>query len=159
LVFSSIHANTAAGAIPRMLDLGCEPFLLASTLNLVIAQRLVRILCPKCREAVPISDVVMRRLSDSRGGVSESVRSTLTHNYISKGCPHCLNTGFRGRCGIFEILLIDDDIKRMIVGKASSDEIWDAAREKDPKSMLEDGLIKVSKGITSVEEVFRVISE
>src|SRR4030042_4049028 len=81
LVFSSIHANTAAGAIPRMLDLGCEPFLLASTLNLVIAQRLVRILCPKCREAVPISDMVLKRLADSRGGVSGGARRTLAYNY------------------------------------------------------------------------------
>ena len=159
LVFSSVHANTASGAIPRMLDLGCEPFLLASTLNMIIAQRLVRILCPKCRESVPISDVIWRRLHETRGGISESVASTLTNNFIPKGCPHCLNTGFRGRCGIFEILLIDDDIKRLIVEKASSDYIWDTARAKGPKTMLEDGLIKVSKGITSIEEVFRVISE
>ncbi len=159
LVFSSIHANTAAGAIPRMLDLGCEPFLLASTLNMVIAQRLVRILCPKCRVEEPLSEVVLRRLGEARGGVSESVAGILKSNFVSKGCSHCLNTGFRGRCGIFEILLIDDDIKKLIVDKTSSDEIWDFARTKGPKTMLEDGLIKVSKGITSIEEVFRVISE
>ncbi|KKQ56080.1 MAG: Type II secretion system protein E (GspE) [Candidatus Woesebacteria bacterium GW2011_GWC1_38_13] len=159
LVFSSVHANNASGAIPRMLDLGCEPFLLASTLNMVIAQRLVRILCPKCRESVPISDVILNRLQEVRGGISEGVRNALTNNFVPKGCSHCLNTGFRGRCGIFEILLIDDDIKKLIVEKASSDAIWDVARTKGPKSMLEDGLIKVSKGITSIEEVFRVISE
>lgn len=159
LVFSSVHANTAAGAIPRMLDLGCEPFLLASTLNMIVAQRLVRILCPKCRVTTPITGALLERLQETRGGVSKSVASVLNNNYVPKGCPHCLNTGFRGRCGIFEILLIDDDVKELIVQKASSDKIWDAARAKGPKTMLEDGLIKVSKGITSIEEVFRVISE
>lgn len=159
LVFSSVHANTASGAIPRMLDLGCEPFLLASTLNMVVAQRLVRILCPKCRVTQPISAPILERLREARGGISQGVASVLTNNYVPKGCPHCLNTGFRGRIGIFEILLIDDDIKELIVAKASSDKIWDTARAKGPKTMVEDGLIKVSKGITSIEEVFRVISE
>ncbi|KKQ83111.1 MAG: General secretion pathway protein E [Candidatus Woesebacteria bacterium GW2011_GWA1_38_8] len=111
------------------------------------------------RESVPISDVILNRLQEVRGGISEGVRNALTNNFVPKGCSHCLNTGFRGRCGIFEILLIDDDIKKLIVEKASSDAIWDVARTKGPKSMLEDGLIKVSKGITSIEEVFRVISE
>ncbi len=159
LVFSSVHANTSAGAIPRMLDLGCEPFLLASTLNMVIAQRLVRILCPKCKEETPISDSIWKRLSETRGGISESVGSRLTSNFVARGCSHCLNTGYRGRSGIFEILLLDDEIKKLIIEKRSSDEIWDAARSKGPKTMLEDGLIKVSKGITTIEEVFRVISE
>lgn len=159
LVFSSVHANTAAGAIPRMLDLGCEPFLLASTLNIVIAQRLVRILCSKCKTAAPINSSTMTRLRSVRGGISESVANMLSTNYLPKGCPHCLNTGFRGRCGIFEILLIDEDIKKLIIDKTPSDLIWDAARTKGPKSMLEDGLIKVSRGITSIQEVFRVISE
>ena len=159
LVFSSVHANTASGAIPRMLDLECEPFLLASTLNVVIAQRLVRILCSKCKQQTPITQSIIERLHEARGGISQSVANVMTHNYTPKGCPHCLNTGFRGRLGIFEILLIDGEVKEMIVQKASSDKIWDAARKKGPKTMLEDGLIKVSKGITSIEEVFRVISE
>lgn len=159
LVFSSVHANTAAGAIPRMLDLGCEPFLLASTLNMVIAQRLVRILCPKCKQKVPLTQPIIERLREARGGISPGVANMLNYNYVPKGCPHCLGTGFRGRIGIFEILLIDDDVKELIVQKSSSDKIWDTARKKGPKTMLEDGLIKVSKGITSIEEVFRVISE
>lgn len=159
LVFSSVHANTAAGAIPRMLDLGGEPFLIASTLNVVIAQRLVRILCNKCKEEIPISKPIMQRLRQTSGGISQGVANVLTHNYAAKGCPHCLNTGFRGRIGIFEILLVDGNVKDLIVAKASSDKIWEAARSKGPKTMLEDGLIKVSKGITSIEEVFRVISE
>jgi type IV pilus assembly protein PilB len=159
LVFSSVHANTAAGAIPRMLDLGGEPFLLASTLNVIIAQRLVRILCTKCKQKVPISKPILERLRSTRGGISQGVANVLTHNYVPKGCPHCLKTGFRGRIGIFEILLIDNRVRELIVAKSSSDKIWEAARANGPKTMLEDGLIKVSKGITSIEEVFRVISE
>jgi type IV pilus assembly protein PilB len=159
LVFSSVHANTAAGAVPRMLDLGCEPFLLASTLNMVIAQRLVRILCTKCSETIPITDAFYERLKEARGGIADSVLNMLTNNYKAKGCSHCLNTGFRGRCGIFEILKVDDDVKKSIVEKSTDSKIWEIARKKGQKNMLEDGLIKVSKGITSIEEVFRVISE
>ncbi len=159
LVFSSVHANTSSGAIPRMLDLGCEPFLLASTLNMVIAQRLVRILCHKCRQKVPMTQATIARLREVKGGISSGVLNALVDNYAPKGCSYCLNTGFRGRIGIFELLLIDDDVKKLIIQKASSDDIWNAARAKGPKTMLEDGLIKVSKGITSIEEVFRVISE
>ena len=159
LVFSSVHANTAAGAIPRMLDLGTEPFLLASTLNMVIAQRLVRILCPKCKEEVPISSLTRKKISEVRGGISPDIIKALTKNYIARGCPHCFGSGFRGRTGIFELLSITDDIKKLIVTKAPSDVIWDCARKGRPKTMLEDGLIKVSKGITTIEEVFRVISE
>lgn len=159
LVFSTVHANTSAGAIPRMLDLGCEPFLLASTLNMVIAQRLVRILCPKCKKTTPLTRSVVERINDVTNGISPSVISSLTTNYQAVGCPHCLNTGYRGRIGIFEILLIDSDIKKLIIEKVTGDDIWAAARKKGPKTMLEDGLIKVSKGITTIEEVFRVISE
>src|SRR4030066_1152285 len=159
LVFSSVHANTAAGALPRMVGLGAEAFLLASTLNMVVAQRLVRILCPKCKEEVPISAITMKKISEVRGGVSPDIRKALTNNFIAKGCPHCFNSGFRGRTGIFELLSVDDDIKKLIVEKAQTNVIWDTAREKRPKTMLEDGLIKVGKGLTSIEEVFRVISE
>lgn len=159
LVFSSVHANNAAGAVPRMLDLGGEPFLLASTLNMVIAQRLVRILCKKCSESTPITQPIIDRLKEAKGGISDKVISMLTNNYIPKGCNHCMNTGFKGRLGIFEIIIIDDELKRLIVEKETENAIWNSARKKGQKTMLEDGLIKVSRGITSIEEVFRVISD
>jgi type IV pilus assembly protein PilB len=84
LVFSSVHANTASGAIPRMLDLECEPFLLASTLNVVIAQRLVRILCPKCKQQTPITQSIIERLREARGGISQGVANVITHNYTPR---------------------------------------------------------------------------
>lgn len=159
LVFSTVHANNAAAAIPRMIDLGVEPFLLASTLNIVVAQRLVRILCPKCVEEIPISPLIKKRFNEAKNSVSVDIKRGLEKNYKPKGCSSCYYTGFRGRTGIFEVVLVDEEIQDLIVTKASSGSIWKAARKKGSKTMLEDGLIKVAKGITSIDEVFRVISE
>lgn len=159
LVFSSVHANNAAAAIPRMLDLGVEPFLLASTLNMVVAQRLVRVLCSKCREEIPISPLLQKRLDEAKKRVSLDIRTALKNNFLPKGCSACYQTGFRGRTGIFELLSVDEEIQGLIVAKAQSGLIWEAARRKGAKTMLEDGLIKVAKGLTTIEEVFRVISE
>ncbi|MDP3998144.1 MAG: GspE/PulE family protein [bacterium] len=159
LVFSSVHANTAAASIPRMIDLGVEPFLLASTLNTVVAQRLVRILCPKCMEEVALSPLLTKRLDDAKDKISPDIKKSIGKNFKPKGCPACYHTGFRGRTGIFEVISVDDEIQELIVLKSESRLIWESSRKKGTKSMLEDGLIKVAKGITSVEEVFRVISE
>lgn len=158
LVFSSVHANTAAGAVPRMMDLGVEPFLLASTLHMVIAQRLVRVLCPKCKKPVPISPIAHQWLADVKARINPKIVKAVTTNYEAPGCSYCRRTGFKGRIGIFEILDVDSEIRQAIVDKKSSDELWKMARIKHAKTMLEDGLIKVAKGITTIEEVFRVIS-
>lgn len=158
LVFSSVHANTAAGAIPRMMDLGVEPFLLASTLHMVIAQRLVRVLCPKCKKPVAISPIARQWLDDVKARINPKIVRTVTTNYEAHGCAYCRRTGYKGRIGIFEILDVDSEIREGIVNKKSSDDLWKMARAKHAKTMLEDGLIKVAKGITTIEEVFRVIS-
>ncbi len=159
LVVSSVHANTAAGAIPRMIDLGVEPFLLASTINLVMAERLVRVLCPKCKAQTPLTDVLKERLDRSGGKISSDIRKKVTTNYRGRGCSSCHHTGFRGRIGIFEIVHVDDAIRKLVIAKAQSNDIWETARKNGSKSMLEDGLIKVHKGMTTIEEIFRVISE
>jgi type IV pilus assembly protein PilB len=158
LVFSSVHANTSAGAVPRLLNLGAEPFLIASTLNMVIAQRLVRVLCPRCKKEEKIDDFLKERIDMIQDDVSADIKKTLKTNHQAVGCPACFNTGYRGRTGIFEILQIDRNVKKLIVNKSSSDEIWESARKSGAKTMLEDGLIKAAKGTTSMEEVFRVIS-
>lgn len=158
LVFSSVHANTAAGAIPRMMDLGVEPFLLASTLHMVIAQRLVRVLCPKCKKPVAISAIARQWLHDTKARINPKIVKTVTTNYEAHGCSYCRRTGFKGRIGIFEIFDVDSQIRQAIVDKKSSDELWKMARAGHAKTMLEDGLIKVAKGVTTIEEVFRVIS-
>ncbi len=158
LVFSSVHANTSAGAIPRMIDLGVEPFLLASTLNMVVAQRLVRVLCPNCKSESPMTNILISKLDELSEDVSPSIRSLLKSNFSSSGCGYCFHTGYKGRIGIFETLLVDENIRKMIYEKRTSDDIWRMAREAKTKSMIEDGLIKVSKGLTTIEEVLRVIS-
>jgi len=158
LVFSSVHANTAAGAIPRMTDLGVEPFLLASTLHMVIAQRLVRVLCPKCKKPAPLSAIARQWLDDVKTRINPVIFKTITTNYAAPGCAYCRRTGFKGRIGLFEILDADADVRQAMVNKKSSDELWEIARTKHAKTMLEDGLIKVVKGMTTIEEVFRVVS-
>lgn len=158
-VFSSVHANTAASAIPRMLDLGVEPFLLASTLNMVVAQRLVRILCSKCKQEIRLSDLIKKRIAESKRSLSPIVFKNLTKNFAAKGCRECNYTGFRGRTGVFEIVTVDEEIKNYIVEKKTSTEIWNAAKKKGATSMLEDGILKVKQGVTSIEELFRVISD
>lgn len=159
LVVSSVHANNAAGAIPRMLNLNVEPFLLASTLNLIIAQRLVRVLCPRCREKISISSLLEKRLEEMAGYLSKEIRTNLQTNFQAKGCSACRYTGFRGRTGIFEIILVDSPIQELIVSKSSSNVIGQKARGSGLKTMMEDGIIKVGKGITTIEEVLRVISQ
>jgi type IV pilus assembly protein PilB len=158
LVFSSVHANTSAGAIPRMIDLGIEPFLLASTLNMVIAQRLVRVLCPNCKQKAPLTHAILQKLEEIGGEISKETKKMLTTNYAPKGCGHCFNTGYKGRIGIFETLRVSEKISKLIFQKETSDAIWEAAREDKTKSMVEDGIIKVTKGLTTIEEVLRVIS-
>lgn len=159
LVVSSIHANNAAGAIPRMIDLGVEPFLVASTVNLVIAQRLVRVLCPKCKQESPLTPQLKERLQQASGKISPLIRKKITTNYIGRGCTWCHHTGFRGRIGIFELIPVTDTLRSLIVNKATTAAIWDEARKNGAKSMIEDGFIKVHRGLTTIEEVFRVISE
>ncbi len=159
LVFSSVHANTAAGVIPRMIDLGTEPFLLASTLNIVVAQRLVRVLCPKCKKQVPLDTITKLRLKNLKDSVNPSILKKLKTDYLPQGCASCFNTGYKGRIGIFEILPIDEELKEIIVEKASAQKLSQIARKKGFKTMLEDGIIKVIKGSTSLQEVFRVISQ
>lgn len=158
LVLSSVHANDAAGIIPRMIDLGVEPFLLSSTLNIVVAQRLVRILCPKCKEEAPLNPLLERRLAGLKERISPDIRKRVVTNFLPKGCPSCYHSGFRGRVGIFELMLVTDSIKDLIVTRSSSNSIWREARKDGLKTMLEDGLIKVARGLTSIEEVLRVIS-
>jgi len=159
LVFSTVHANTSAGAIPRMIDLGIEPFLLASTLNMVVAQRLVRILCSKCKRISKINPLVKSKLDANKKYISKDILKMLKDYYEPVGCNSCHDTGYRGRVGIFELLNVDAKIKDLIASKATSNQIQEVSVKTGTKTMLEDGIIKVAKGITTLEEVFRVISE
>ena len=148
LVFSTVHTNDAAGAITRLLDMGVENYLISSALIGVLAQRLVRVICRTCIEPVKISPALKVKI-DNPG--QDNLKA-----FHGKGCKECNNTGFRGRSGIYELLVIDDPVRQLILTKATSQLIRESARKKGMATLREDGWKKVSEGITTVEEVLRV---
>ncbi|MEJ5378294.1 MAG: type II secretion system ATPase GspE [bacterium] len=151
LVFSTLHTNDAAGAITRLIDMGVEPFLVSSSVNAILAQRLVRVICPKCKEGYRPNARTIREL-----GISQDEDVVL---YRGKGCDACLNTGFRGRTGIFEFLVMDDTLRGLMMQTSDSTTLRKAAMARGMKSLREDGVQKIRAGITTVEEVLRVTGE
>ncbi|HGG58457.1 MAG TPA: type II secretion system protein GspE [Gammaproteobacteria bacterium] len=150
LVFSTLHTNTATGAVTRLRDMGVEPFLLSSTLLGVLAQRLVRRLCPHCKQPHEATESEIQRL-----GLPDSPRPVI---YSAKGCSECNHSGYLGRFGIYELVLVDEEMQRMIHDGAAEHELDKAARKKTP-SIREDGIAKILQGTTSIEEVMRVTRE
>jgi general secretion pathway protein E/type IV pilus assembly protein PilB len=148
LVFSTLHTNDAPGAVTRLVDMGVEPYLVASSLEAVLAQRLVRVLCTHCKQ---IDDSPTAQAFKARLGIPAS--ATL---YRSVGCRECRNTGFHGRHAIFEWMDSDSEIRQLVLKNASSDQIRDAARHAGMKTLAEDGWRLVRQGITTVEEVLSV---
>ncbi|MFC1571388.1 GspE/PulE family protein [Candidatus Margulisiibacteriota bacterium] len=144
LVFSTLHTNDASGALTRLLDMGVEPFLISSSVEAVLAQRLVRTVCPKCQEKISVPENIKKEYPD------------LKHLYKGKGCKSCKYTGFRGRIGIFELLILDETIRKMINDKASTDEIKKHASAHGMKTLYADGIEKVKAGTTTLDEVLRV---
>ena len=149
LVFSTLHTNDAAGALTRLIDMGIEPFLISSSVIGILAQRLVRVICPKCKEKYAPSDQELKSLK-----LSEKISL-----YHGKGCMKCKDTGFSGRIGIFELLLINDQIKNMVGAKASANEIRKKAVSLGMRILFDDGLEKIKNGVTTAEEVLRVTEE
>jgi type IV pilus assembly protein PilB len=162
LVLSTLHTNDAATALPRLVDMGVEPFLIASTVNIIVAQRLVRLSCHKCRGSANLNaDELM--LINSEPSVKEllmakGVKKIEKMNiYRGKGCKLCGQTGYYGRIGIFEVLVMTDKIRDLIVKKASAAEINQAAKAAAMTTMLADGIDKVLAGMTTLEEVLRIV--
>lgn len=154
LVFSTLHSNDAATAVPRLLDMGVEPFLLASTLEVVIGQRLVRRVCPRCRHSISISADEAAKLFPGAEKMIPDVKSLTL--YRGKGCESCSSTGYRGRIGIYELLVITPAIEELILKRASSSELNEAAVKDGMRLMFEDGFDKVLAGVTTIEELLRV---
>ena len=152
MVFSTVHTNDAAGAITRLQDMGVESFLISSALLGVLAQRLVRVICKNCKTPVKLESKMIDEM-----GVKEGLGSFTV--YEGKGCDECSNTGYRGRVGIFELLIINDDIRRLILQKTSANIIKEKAREHGMITLREDGWNKVKQGITTISEVIRVTLE
>ncbi len=150
LVFSTLHTNDAASAVTRLIDMGIEPYLVTSSVIAIIAQRLVRVLCPKCKEAYIPDEESLANLGLDKSQTEGKVF------YRKNGCAACMNTGYRGRTAIFEILILDDAIKRIILKTSDSNQIQEEAIKRGMATLLADGARKVLEGTTTIEEVFRV---
>ena len=175
LVLSTLHTNSAAAAIPRMIDMGAEPFLIASTTNVVIAQRLVRRLCAECREeyhmkkaevttlgkTFNLEEIMMSLKKESQ--MKEKLANVSDWESIpffrAKGCDQCGGEGYRGRVGIYEVFEMTSDIRRLVMESATSEMLEKAARDAGMLTMVEDGFLKAILGATSVEEILRVTKE
>jgi general secretion pathway protein E len=155
LVFSTLHTNDAASAVTRLLDMGVEPFLISSSVLAMMAQRLVRLLCPSCRAAITPSPETLREL-----GLTEAdyVRQG-GQCYCAQGCDACHGTGYRGRTGIYELLVMDDSIRTLVMQQANASTIKTAALQRGMRTLLQDGAWKVLQGHTTAEEVLRVTQE
>jgi len=153
LLFSTLHTNDAPGAITRLLDMGVENFLLSSTLLGILAQRLVRVICRRCRKPYEPEERLIRSMN-----LDPEERQNTTF-YIGEGCEECRNTGFRGRTAIFEYLPVDDEIRKEIIQSSGTDRLRDVAVRKGMVTLRRDGWNKVRQGITTVQEVLRVTLE
>lgn len=150
LVFSTLHTNDASSAVTRLIDMGIEPFLVTSSIVAIIAQRLVRVLCPHCKDVYVPDEESLINL-----GLDKSVLRNNTF-YRKKGCNMCMQTGFRGRTGIFEILIVDEEIKRLVLKTSDANQINELAVRQGMITLQKDGIDKVLTGITTTEEVLRV---
>jgi type IV pilus assembly protein PilB len=154
LVLSTLHTNDAPGALTRLTEMGVEPFLTASAVDCVIAQRLVRKLCDSCREPFDPTEDMLRQVGFSDQAIEHREEVTL---FRSVGCPRCNNTGYKGRMAIYEIMLVTEAIERLIIERKSADEIGRVARAEGMMALRQDGLERVLQGMTSIEEISRVI--
>lgn len=159
LVLSTLHTNDAATTFPRLLDMGIEPYLSASSINIVIAQRLVRSICVNCRASVEVSKSFLEKqfspsLLTKVFGTEEVLRF-----YSGKGCPICHDTGYVGRIGVFEVLIVDEEMQKTIIARKDASEVNELARKEGMTPMIEDGLNKAKQGITTIDEVIRVTVE
>jgi type IV pilus assembly protein PilB len=148
LVLSTLHTNDAPSAVTRLIDIGVEPYLVASSLLLLMAQRLVRRLCPKCKVPAKLPDDIGKRYGITKKDIFEA-----------KGCEYCRNTGYAGRVAIHEIILINQELRQLISERVELSKIRDAAKMTGMKTLVEDGLAKVAEGITSIEEVMSSVFE
>jgi type II secretory ATPase GspE/PulE/Tfp pilus assembly ATPase PilB-like protein len=159
LVVSTLHTNDAATSLPRLIDMHVEPFLVASSVSLIVAQRLVRKICDYCRVSTTITEAELKKslpaevISKHYIPIGENKEIRV---YKGQGCKNCRFTGYAGRVGVFEVLEVTKEVRRLITERKDSDVIYQQALKEGMLSMLDDGLIKVSKGVTTIEEILRV---
>jgi type II secretory ATPase GspE/PulE/Tfp pilus assembly ATPase PilB-like protein len=157
LVFSTLHTNDASGALPRLLDMGAEPYLLASSMTAIVAQRVLRKIHDDCREEYAPDPKVVEDIKNVLGPLGP--KEGITKLYKGKGCEECGNSGYFGRVGIFEVLPVTEKISRLILERSASSGIEKQAREEGMITLKQDGYLKVVEGITTMEEVLRVAQE
>jgi len=152
LVFSTLHTNDSASAITRLIDMGVEPFLVSSSVNAILAQRLVRKICPHCRESYQPDTEYLIRVGLSLDKFGDHLL------YRGQGCPECLGTGYKGRLGLYELMILNDELKSMVLTTSDAGQIKKHALAQDSgmHTLRQDGLDKVLEGLTTLEEVFRV---
>ncbi|MGZ8362376.1 MAG: type II secretion system ATPase GspE [Caulobacteraceae bacterium] len=151
-ILSTLHTNSAASAVTRLLDMGVEPFLITSTINGVLAQRLVRRLCPSCREPHTADPAMLKAMGHAAGKAAVTL-------YRPRGCPACANSGFQGRVAILELIVMTEEVNRLVLSRAEAGEIQKAALAAGMRTMFEDGLAKAQAGLTTLDEVLRVSRE
>jgi len=161
LVLSTLHTNNAVGVIPRLIDLGVERFLIPSSLNLMIAQRLARRLCPDCKERVLANPAEQKIIEDNISALPKDIKEALPYKppyyiYKSKGCPTCNNKGYLGRFGIFEILRMTLELEQIILTQPSQERLMAEAKRQGMVTLRQDGIIKVLEGLISLEEVLAI---
>lgn len=172
VVFSTLHTNNAAAALPRLLDIGVEPYLIASTINAVLAQRLVRVVCKDCSAPYKIDKAIIASLEkifhleklmpilEKSGAIKEKTKNIEDLKFFKgQGCDKCNHSGYKGRCGIHEVLEVTPEVAEMIMQHKSSQDIQDVAEKDGMVLMWEDGFIKALKGITTIDEILRVSKE
>ena len=152
MVFSTLHTNDAAGAVTRLLEMGIEDFLLASAVIGILAQRLVRLICPECRVALPPETGTEALTGAIPGKEPERL-------FMGQGCAACAQTGYQGRTGIYELLLVEEDVRQLILRRADATALRQAAISQGMQTLAEDGWTKVARGLTTTQEVLRVTQE
>jgi type IV pilus assembly protein PilB len=164
IVLSTLHTNNAIGVIPRLIDMGVEPFLIPSTLSLVIAQRLIRVLCPHCKKKTKpnpsVKDFILRQINSLPDEIKKEIKiPTEFEIFVPLGCKKCEFSGYLGRTGVFEVLKMTDSLAAVITEKPTPEKLEVEAKRQNMITMLQDGILKVLNGTTSIEEILRINEE
>ncbi len=155
LVLSTVHTNDAVSTIPRLMDMGVEPYLVAASVNLIVAQRLARKLCDKCKQQFTLTKEQFEEIKSYRADISNLIKVGSKY-YQEKGCTECGNTGFKGRIGLYEVFDVNEEIRRIITTSKNVDDIFQIARKNGLIVMVEDGVKKVESGLTTISQLMKV---
>jgi type IV pilus assembly protein PilB len=162
IVLSSLHTNDASGSLPRLIDMGIEPFLITSSTNAIVGQRLCRKICEKCRKETPVkpedSQVIEQEIDTLPDPEKSEAKKKKTF-YKGEGCSACNNSGYKGRIGIFEVLAVTEPIRQLTLKRATSAELSLQAKKDGLISMKQDGILKALDGLTTIEEIWRVTKD